>query len=212
MNDKLSKTTEQTIKNFFDAYAQIQIVKAIEQISVKEICQKAGYNRSTFYKYFLDIYDLRQQLEDMLVSKVHNPLLHTYYDNFESDPESARLIQGFEMYYVPNRIYFLALWGDYGDPEYVTKSISAIKGNLLPVLNSLDIPKDDIYVEYLAEFYAAGHIKSLLLWLNSMGGENEMSAAEIVKFLQTIRFKGIFSVGKYRGEELQKELSGKSAD
>lgn len=46
--------------------------------------------------------------------------------------------------------------------------------------------------KYLAEFYAAGHIESILLWLNSMGGENEMGTAEIVKFLQTIRFKGVF--------------------
>lgn len=37
-----------------------------------------------------------------------------------------------------------------------------------------------------------------------------MGTAEIVKFLQTIRFKGVFSIEKYRGEEFQKELSSKN--
>lgn len=36
--------------------------KPLNKISVTEICQKADVNRSTFYAYYTDIYDLHQQI------------------------------------------------------------------------------------------------------------------------------------------------------
>lgn len=36
--------------------------KPLDKISVTEICQKADVNRSTFYAYYTDIYDLHQKI------------------------------------------------------------------------------------------------------------------------------------------------------
>ena len=43
---------------------------AIEKITVREITERAGYNRATFYLYFRDVYDLFEQLEDEILSQV----------------------------------------------------------------------------------------------------------------------------------------------
>ena len=51
--------------------------KDFEYITIKEICQKAGVNRSTFYFYYNDISDMMIQLQDEIFSvfeeKVLNP-------------------------------------------------------------------------------------------------------------------------------------------
>ena len=38
--------------------------KPVEKITVKELCEKAEINRSTFYKHYLDCYDLLDKIEE----------------------------------------------------------------------------------------------------------------------------------------------------
>lgn len=70
MND--SNTVKQTRANIFQAFWRLYYQKAFRQLNVKEIIKVAGYNRSTFYKYFQDIIDLRQQAEKELVKQISN--------------------------------------------------------------------------------------------------------------------------------------------
>lgn len=48
--------------------------KSIEHITVKEICERAHVNRSTFYAHFTDIYDMLEQME----SHLHEELMAAY--------------------------------------------------------------------------------------------------------------------------------------
>lgn len=41
--------------------------KSIERISVTELCEMAGINRSTFYAHYIDIYDLMEKVTDDFV-------------------------------------------------------------------------------------------------------------------------------------------------
>ena len=49
---KKEKMTGQTRQNLMDAFWILYCEKRIEKITVKDIVNKAGYNRSTFYEYF----------------------------------------------------------------------------------------------------------------------------------------------------------------
>lgn len=46
----------QTKQNLIDAYWRIYTQKPIQKITIKEITVKAGYNRSTFYECFTNLY------------------------------------------------------------------------------------------------------------------------------------------------------------
>ena len=43
---------------FLTAFWKLYERNEIEKISIRELCQAAGYNRTTFYVYYDDIYDL----------------------------------------------------------------------------------------------------------------------------------------------------------
>lgn len=58
--------TEATRKKFTDKFCELYEKKPIDRITVREITESLHYNRSTFYEYFTDIYDLRDQLNDEL--------------------------------------------------------------------------------------------------------------------------------------------------
>ena len=46
-----------------EAYIQLLRQKPAERITVKEVCERAQINRSTFYRQFKDCFDLLEQLE-----------------------------------------------------------------------------------------------------------------------------------------------------
>ncbi len=45
------------------AFAELLASKPIQNISVRELCEKADINRGTFYKYYTDIYFLLETIE-----------------------------------------------------------------------------------------------------------------------------------------------------
>ena len=51
--------------------------KPVEKITVSEITRKAGYNRATFYDYFLDVYDLLEQIEEELINHIGEKITNT---------------------------------------------------------------------------------------------------------------------------------------
>ncbi len=48
--------------------------QSIHKISVREICDRAQVNRSTFYKYYGSQYDLFQEMEDEILNHVNHHL------------------------------------------------------------------------------------------------------------------------------------------
>lgn len=53
-----------------DSFLQLLDQKPVSRITVKEICDSADLNRSTYYRYFIDPYDQMQKLETELIEEI----------------------------------------------------------------------------------------------------------------------------------------------
>ena len=53
-----------TKKVIRDSLFEILNHKSINNVTVKEVCERAELNRATFYKHYRDCYDLINQLEE----------------------------------------------------------------------------------------------------------------------------------------------------
>ena len=62
--DKRKKYTRMFIR---EALLDLLQTKHLNEITVKELCEKADINRATFYRNYLDIYDLYEKMEQELV-------------------------------------------------------------------------------------------------------------------------------------------------
>ena len=51
--------------------------QSISKISVKEICDTAQINRSTFYKHYNNVYDLVEKIENELISELKKSICQT---------------------------------------------------------------------------------------------------------------------------------------
>lgn len=59
--------TERAIKQ---AFLDLRDQKPLEKIKIKELCEKACINKSTFYAHYQDIYALANALEEELISAI----------------------------------------------------------------------------------------------------------------------------------------------
>ena len=59
--------TERAIKQ---AFMELRAQKPLEKIKVKELCDLACINKSTFYAHYQDIYALANAMEDEMVEEV----------------------------------------------------------------------------------------------------------------------------------------------
>ena len=59
--------TRQQIKS---AYLKLRESHPPERIRVKDICEVAGINKTTFYKHYTDTYELAQEIDNSCVEKV----------------------------------------------------------------------------------------------------------------------------------------------
>ena len=64
---KHEQMREYTRQAIMEAFWTLYREKPIERISVKEITELAGYNRSTFYEYFTDTYSVLEAIEEELL-------------------------------------------------------------------------------------------------------------------------------------------------
>ncbi len=67
---------QKTQKSITDAFFRLRAHKPLEKITVRELCREAPVNRSTFYAYYKDVYDLSEHLENELVRSIVAGLPH----------------------------------------------------------------------------------------------------------------------------------------
>lgn len=70
--DRRIKYTKKTIK---DTFISLLSEKDIKKITVSEICKLADINRATFYRYYLDVYDLLDKIQEEFIEELKNPYI-----------------------------------------------------------------------------------------------------------------------------------------
>ncbi len=89
--------------------------KPLNKITVKEICEKAEINRATFYKYYADVYNLMDKIEEQILSE----LLSVMQKSLKESSEMT-LIRILEKIKEEGEIY-IALFSENGDTSFHMK-------------------------------------------------------------------------------------------
>jgi AcrR family transcriptional regulator len=66
-DDRRTRYTRQVIR---ESFVHLLSQKSIAKITVKEICEEADVNRSTFYAHYADPYDLMQKIKDEVMGEI----------------------------------------------------------------------------------------------------------------------------------------------
>ena len=146
---KQPEITARTKKAFVDAFCELYSQKPIEKIPVQEITNKAGYNRSSFYQHFCDIYELLDCLENDVLDSISQKL---------SDGKGS--ISDVMSVFEEKRFYLNALLGDYGNSHFIER----LKASIPFEAHKLSTSKDDPMTPYLMEFHLTTVFSLYRLW------------------------------------------------
>lgn len=160
---KKTAASEATKQALQEAFWELYKNKSIEKISVREITERAGYNRGTFYLYYKDVYDILEQSEQLLIREIYNTGFFPEGKNPRYD--TNQLIAWILDIYQKNFEKFKILLGTHGDPGF-TKTLQGIMKRELSC--TLKIP-DDINpqaADYYIEFVISGILAVIVKWLS----------------------------------------------
>lgn len=157
---KYLNATQKTKTKLRETFWELYQEKPIEKISVREIIEKAHFNRSTFYEYYPDIYAVLNEIEDELFDGLFGNKTQLILDYSLSLDE---LIYEVAQNYRKHQKYLKVLLGKNGDPQFLDKIKEHLKSLLRPLLDSTDMisfQNPDYFLEYLTN----GLIGMLIYW------------------------------------------------
>lgn len=183
---KKSEIALQTRRNIMDAFWSLYCETRIEKITVKAIVVKAGYNRSTFYEYFLDIYDVLEQVEKSLIptfeelppitigAQVHGMPMDVFFELYEK-----------------NSAYYAVLLGDKGDPAFASKLKHAIKPIIFQELRQLS-GVNRVELDYALEYTLSAMIGIMSYWFEQEKKLDTVAMHDLIRKLTEEGVKKLF--------------------
>lgn len=185
---KQPEVTAQTRRKLMDSFWQLYCDKGMSNVTVGSLTRMAGFNRSTFYEYFTDIYDLLETLEDELLAdlemRMESRFKEGFPDNFtEFSRSCAQIFSAYD-----DKIYILL--SNRGDPGFHAK----LKQKVEPVLlKNFGFSITEPYLEYMITFAFSAMIGMLNLWYEN---GKEMSIETLFQIMQSLVANGVLGVTK----------------
>ena len=177
---ELSRTQEKTMQRFLGAFFTVRNVKSLDKITVKDIVTEAGYNRSSFYLYFTDVYDLADAAEKSVIGRLADAA-EKEFANAESvsmDDFMARLARKTSEY--ADEIVILS-----DSKSFRDKFMDVLRPNFSRV-SGLD-PEDEKY-DYLVSLFFSIMLHNISYWAQH---RDEVSLAGIADMTRDIFLPGI---------------------
>lgn len=171
MLDRRVKKSRRALK---DALVELMKRKDLEKISIKELCELADVNRSTFYANYEDINELLKAVHYELLDKVNQPIESKWWDKHEGDDEEA-FLRFKEMIFVimENKQNFLLFVNN--------NKNNAFELNFFQYYKEMQkIEEQDDYQNYLFTYHTMGYSAVIQSWLR---GGCQLSCEEMARML-----------------------------
>lgn len=158
---KTDRRTLKTKKAIYNAFMELLVEKELHKVTVQEISDLADINRATFYKHFLDVYDLYDKLEEdtliewgMLVLKLQELRTKDFFDSLVG-------------YVDKNRNVFKMVFSSKAPAQLRVKFEKILEGLLLKIEAEKKGAKlKDVKLSYQTCYRAQGCIAVLSRWVD----------------------------------------------
>ena len=172
MANKETRRTQMTKMLLKTALIELMQEKTFRQITIKELCERADLNRTTFYLHYNDQQDVLRDVENELIDKTKE-----FLDSLNPNSSIIDLIEAFLTYIQDNSIIFRTLLINNQDEnfqmEFITSSLRNIE-NILPEY------QNPVTNRYVLTFVLNGAIHIIIEWLES---DFDLSKKEIAQLI-----------------------------
>lgn len=158
--------------------------KPVGKITVTELCEKAQINRATFYKHYLDIPDLLEKIEEDLFSTIRASF---GVETIKMRPFLVKMVR----YTRDNQDRFMALGGDHGDPNLMTKTFVVCYESAYPLVEQNMPGMQENERKMLYHFLSHGAGAVLTWWIKNGMQESPEEIADFILGVCSITADGM---------------------
>jgi AcrR family transcriptional regulator len=145
-----NRNARRTRKLIQEAYIELMKEKQYYKITVRELTEKADINRSTFYRHYIDLDDLMDDIQKGICEDVHNTVAGIKREGYEEGkhPFHVKVFEALK----EHEEKCMILSGPNGETEFIYRLLTAMGDAMYDGWSSYykdDVPEDlPMYVSY----------------------------------------------------------------
>jgi len=174
---KESRKTRYTKMALQNSLFELMEKKPIAKITIKELCENADINRTTFYAHYTDQYDLLAKIEDETLSWAKEAIAN--FSDKTDKYENIKLLEEIFQYFVDNSKNLKILMSESGDINFQKQVFTIIYKQCGITFSSIADISPGIRDEYFV-FVVNGSIGLLQHWLKNGMNRSAREMAEII--------------------------------
>ena len=151
--------------------------KPLNKITVKELCELAEINRATFYRYYLDVYDLMEQVE----AEILKELQETLHTATQQDVRKTLVVILEKM--KQNGALYSTLFSTNGDPGFPLKIFQTCYAETASYIKEQYPNLDEVHQAWIYVYAAQGSSGILSYWINDGMAEPPEQVADMIETL-----------------------------
>lgn len=150
---------------------------SVTKISVRELCERADLNRSTFYAHYSEPKELLEEVEAELLDATRE---HLQKIGAENDTGAHRYLLSFLIYIKENDKPFRTLLIDAGDPEFRSKFMQQ---SIIQFVENLNISFSKDQEQYIYSYILNGSTGVIIQWMRSDYSIDENTLVDLLFFI-----------------------------
>lgn len=177
MREKENRRVAMTKRMLKNALIKILQNTDIYHVSIRDLCQRADVNRTTFYKHYTSQFDLLSDIENDLLTFLSQTIT-------EHETQPIKIMKKVCVYLENNLDFGRLIINNNVDPAFPQKlfSLAEVRG---ATINKNAIKMNETMTEYLYNYINYGSYKVLCAWLNKEQREPpEMIARFLIDLIQ----------------------------
>lgn len=178
-----------TRENLIEAFWELYKDKPIEKITVKEITNRAGYNRGTFYAYFKDTYEVLKEIKESIMPS-KDMIIYPIQRLERKEDLIFDTLNHSNDYFIENQEKIIVLLGPEGDPSFVHELKIRTREILMEYLKDSDINEPE-KIQFIIEYHMSAIIGVFQLWVER---GTTLDQAELEKLIKDISQDGVISI------------------
>ena len=175
--ERIKNTTKNLLKT---SLLELLDKKTLSKITIKELCEKADINRTTYYKYYLDQYDQLDKIENEIFNDMSIYIESISDENIKDNEKQNYILKNVLIYMKENQKEFKILL-EKADINFQTKCLSFMGKKVFQNIKSKDKNKE---IEYI--YKAVGSFGIIVEWIKD---NLDLSIDELTKILINLNNK-----------------------
>lgn len=194
--DRRVRKTQQAVKA---ALLELLKYEDFKKLTIQQLVDKADINRGTFYHYYLDKYDLLEQLENQKIEE-----LQQYIDDQhikEKEGESTDIVKNIMVYLVEhieeNREFYYIMF-NIGKVSMIQEKLYKLIYNHLSIYKSSNDTIENMPFSYYMSYASGAGLSLIKHWVQD---SNPISKEDLIHHFYNIMNTGTASMIKNKHNE-----------